>query len=107
MTANGWIQIILYCAVVLALVKPLGALLPAVFTGERNFLTPVLRPVERLFYKVAGVDEKQEQHWLGYTFAMLLFHIGGFVIMYTLLRLQGLLPFNPASQGAVEEGLLF
>ncbi len=107
MTANGWIQIILYCAVVLAIVKPLGAYMTAVFTGERNFLTPVVRPVERVFYKVAGVDERQEQHWLGYTFAMLLFHIGGFVIMYALLRMQGMLPFNPAGQGAVEEGLSF
>ena len=107
MTANGWIQIILYCIVLIALVKPLGAFMTAVFTGERTFLTPVLRPVERLFYKVAGIDEKQEQHWLAYVFAMLLFHIGGFVIIYALMRLQGSLPFNPAGQGAVEEGLAF
>ena len=107
MTVNGWIQIVLYCLVVTALVKPLGGYMTAVFTGERTLLTPVLRPVERVFYKIAGVDERQEQHWLGYAFAMLLFHLGGFVIMYALMRLQGALPFNPAGQGAVEEGLSF
>ena len=107
MTVNGWLQILLYCVVVFALVKPLGAYMTAVFTGERNVLTPVVRPLERLFYKAAGIDERQEQHWLGYTFAMLLFHIGGFAIMYALLRLQGMLPFNPAGQGAVDEGLAF
>ena len=107
MTVNGWLQILLYCVVVSALVKPLGAYMTAVFTGERTILTPVVRPLERLFYKAAGIDERQEQHWLGYTFAMLLFHIGGFAIMYALLRLQGMLPFNPAGQGAVDEGLAF
>ena len=107
MTAIGWIQIILFCVIVAALTKPLGGYMTAVFNGDGTFLSPVLRPVERLFYKAAGIDERQEQHWLGYTFAMLLFHIGGFIIMYALLRLQGLLPFNPAGQTAVEEGLSF
>ena len=107
MTANGWIQIILFCVVIVALTKPVGAYMTAVFNGERTLLTPLMRPIERLFYTAAGIDERQEQHWLGYTFAMLLFHIGGFVIMYALMRLQGLLPFNPAGQGAVEEGLSF
>jgi K+-transporting ATPase ATPase A chain len=107
MTANGWIQIIIFCAAIIALTKPLGGYMTAVFNGERTFLSPLLRPVERLFYGLAGVDEHQEQHWLGYTFAVLLFHIGGFIIMYALLRMQGFLPFNPAGQGAVEEGLSF
>jgi K+-transporting ATPase ATPase A chain len=107
MTANGWIQIILFCAVIIALTKPLGGYMTAVFTGEKTILSPVLRPVERLFYRLAGLDENQEQHWLGYTFAVALFHIGGFIFLYALLRLQGFLPFNPAGQGAVEEGLSF
>jgi K+-transporting ATPase ATPase A chain len=107
MTANGWIQIILFSAVIIALTKPLGGYMTAVFTGEKTILSPVLRPVERLFYRLAGLDENQEQHWLSYTFAVALFHIGGFIFLYALLRLQGFLPFNLAGQGAVEEGLAF
>jgi K+-transporting ATPase ATPase A chain len=107
MTANGWIQIILFCAVIIALTKPLGGYMTAVFTGGKTILSPILRPVERLFYRLAGLDENQEQHWLSYTYAVLLFHIGGFIIIYALMRLQGFLPFNPAGQGAVEEGLSF
>src|SRR5882757_9797811 len=107
MTFIGWIQIILYCAIVVALVKPLGWYMTAVFNGERTFLSPVLSPVETVLYRLGGVDEKREQHWLTYTIAMLLFHIGGFVILYALLRLQGLLPFNPADQSAVAPDLSF
>ena len=59
MTANGWIQIILFCAVIIALTKPLGGYMTAVFTGEKTILSPVLRPVERLFYRLAGLDENQ------------------------------------------------
>src|SRR5262249_61588510 len=74
----------------------------------RTFLSPVLRPVERLLYAAAGIDERQEQHWLTYTVAMLLFHVGGFLILYFLLRLQGVLPwFNPAGMGAVAPDLSF
>ncbi len=107
MTLIGWTQIVLYCLVVLALVKPLGLYMTQVFTGERNLLSPVLRPVERGLYRLAGVDERQEQDWLSYALAMLLFHIGGFLILYALLRLQGALPFNPAEQGAVAPDLAF
>ena len=107
MTFVGWIQIALYCAVVVALVKPLGLYMTRVFTGERTFLSPVLRPIERGLYGLAGIDERQEQHWLAYTVAMLLFHVGGFVILYGLMRLQAVLPFNPAEQGAVAPDLAF
>ena len=99
MTAIGWIQIILYCAIVVALVKPLGWYMTRVFNGEATFLSPVLRPVERGLYWISGVDERREQHWLTYTVAMLLFHVGGFLIIYGLMRLQAVLPFNPAGQG--------
>ena len=75
--------------------KPLGAYMAQVFTGERTFLSPVLRPVERAIYWCCGVDEKQEQHWVTYTVAMLLFSIAGFVTLYALQRLQDVLPFNP------------
>jgi potassium-transporting ATPase potassium-binding subunit len=107
MTVIGWIQIILFCAIVVALVKPLGGYMTRVFNGERTFLSPVLRPVEAGLYWIGGVDEKREQHWLTYTVAMLLFHVGGFLILYAVLRLQGPLPFNPAGQSAVPEDLSF
>ncbi len=107
MTINGWIQIAIYCAIVLALVQPLGAFMTKVFNGERTFLSPLLRPVETGLYRLCGVDETREQDWLTYTIAMLLFHIGGFVLLYALLRLQGFLPFNPQGMTAVPETLAF
>jgi potassium-transporting ATPase potassium-binding subunit len=107
MTVIGWIQIILYCAIVVALVKPLGWYMTRVFNGERTFLSPILRPVEAGLYWIGGVDEKREQHWLTYTVAMLLFHVGGFLIIYGVMRLQAILPFNPAEQSAVAEDLSF
>ena len=78
-----------------------------VFGGERTFLSPILRPVEVVIYKIAGVDERREQGWLMYTVGMLLFHVGGFLILYALMRLQAGLPFNPAEQSAVAEDLSF
>jgi K+-transporting ATPase ATPase A chain len=107
MTVIGWIQILLFCAIVVALVKPLGWYMTRVFNGERTFLSPVLRPVERGLYRIGGVDERREQHWLTYTVAMLLFHVGGFLIIYGLMRLQALLPFNPQDQSAVAADLSF
>ena len=107
MTFNGWIQIAIYCAIVVALVKPLGWYMTAVFNGERTFLSPVLRPVETGLYRLGGVDERREQDWLTYTVAMLFFHVGGFLILYGLLRLQGFLPFNPQAMAAVPEYLSF
>jgi len=107
MTAIGWVQIILYCAIIVALTPVLGAYMTRVFNGERTVLSLVLRPVEVALYRLSGVDEKSEQHWLTYTVAMLLFHVGGFVILYALLRLQGALPFNPAEMSAVAPDLSF
>ena len=107
MTIIGWIQILLYCAVVVAIVPPLGWYMTRVFNGERTFLSPVLRPIEAALYWVGGIDERQEQNWLTYTIAMLFLHVGGFLILYALLRLQALLPFNPAEQSAVAEALSF
>ena len=107
MTAIGWIQIILYCAIIVALTKPLGWYMTRVFNGERTFLSPILRPVEAGIYWIGGVDDKREQHWLTYTVAMLLFHVGGVLIIYGLMRLQAVLPFNPAEQSAVAEDLSF
>jgi potassium-transporting ATPase potassium-binding subunit len=107
MTAIGWIQIILFCAIIVALVKPLGGYMTRVFNGERTFLSPVLRPVEAGIYWIGGVDERREQHWLTYAVAMLLFHVGAFAILYAVMRLQAVLPFNPAGQSAVAEDLSF
>ena len=107
MTINGWIQIALYSAVVLALARPLGGYMTRVFTGERTVLSPVLRPVERVLYGAAGLDERHEQSWLAYATSMLLFHLAGFLLLYGLLRLQDLLPFNPAGQSAVAPDLAF
>lgn len=107
MTVIGWLQIILYCAIIVALTKPLGWYMTRVFNGEKTFLSPVLRPIEAGIYWISGVDEKREQHWLTYTVAMLLFHVGGFLIIYGVMRLQAVLPFNPAGQGAVAADLSF
>jgi K+-transporting ATPase ATPase A chain len=107
MTLIGWIQILLFCAIVVALAKPLGGYMTRVFNGERTLLSPLLRPVEAGLYWIGGVDEKREQHWLTYTVAMLLFHVGGFLILYALMRFQAVLPFNPAEQSAVAEDLSF
>src|SRR5215475_11741394 len=92
MTAIGWIQIILYCALIVAIVPFLGAYMTRVFNGERTFLSPVLRPVEAAIYCAVG---------------MLFFHIGGFLILYAVMRFQDILPFNPAAQTAVSPDLSF
>ena len=107
MTVNGWIQILLYCAAIVALVKPLGWYMTRVFTGERTLLSPVLGPVERGLYAIAGTSEREEQHWTTYTAGMLLFNLAGFVLLFLLQRLQGSLPFNPAEMAAVPPDLAF
>jgi K+-transporting ATPase ATPase A chain len=101
MTANGLLQIAIYCAAVTLCVKPLGAYMARVFEGERVFLSPVLRPIERALYRSCGVEENAEQHWVTYAFSVLLFSAASFVVLYALQRLQGMLPFNPAGMGAV------
>src|SRR5206468_3179420 len=107
MTAVGILQIVLYCAIIVALTPLLGGYMTRVFNGESTWLWPVLRPVETVLYRAAGIDEKHEQHWTTYTVAMLLFHVAGFVALYGVMRLQGVLPFNPAEQGAVAPDLAF
>jgi K+-transporting ATPase ATPase A chain len=107
MTLIGWTQILIYCAIIIAITPVLGGYMTKVFGGERTFLSPVLHPVEIAIYKLAGVDERREQGWLMYTVGMLLFHVGGFLILYALMRLQAGLWFNPAEQSAVAEDLSF
>jgi K+-transporting ATPase ATPase A chain len=107
MTINGWIQILLYCVVIIAITAPLGGYITRVFAGERTLLSPVLRPVERALYRLSGVDEAAEQYWVSYAIAVLAFTFAGFVSLYALQRLQAMLPFNPAGQDAVGQDLAF
>ena len=107
MTINGWAQIALYSVLLILLTKPFGGYLTRVFAGERTFLSPVLRPLEAGLYRICGVAEAEEQHWVSYAMAMLAFSLAGFAILYGLQRLQGVLPFNPQGQAAVSPDLSF
>src|SRR5580700_7141858 len=107
MTIVGWVQIALFSVIVILITRPFGGYLTRVFNGERTFLSPVLRPIERTVYWCCGVDEKEEQHWLTYAVAMLFFSVVGFVTLYALQRLQWYLPFNPQGQAGVEQVLAF
>src|ERR1700691_5209379 len=107
MTVIGWVQVLLYCVIIVAMTPVFGGHMTRVFNGERTFLSPILRPVELVIYKIAGIDERHEQHAVSYTVGMLLFHVGGFLILYVLMRVQAALPFNPAGQTAVAPDLSF
>jgi K+-transporting ATPase ATPase A chain len=95
MTLNGWLQIAFFFACVLLVTKPLGLFMAHVFNGERTFLDRVLRPVERLIYKLTRVDASHEMRWTEYAVAMLLFSVVSMLVLYVLQRAQGVLPFNP------------
>ncbi|GLK56893.1 K+-transporting ATPase ATPase A chain [Methylopila capsulata] len=105
MTINGWMQIALFCALVLALTRPLGGFLARLYAGERTFLHPVIGPVESGFYRLSGVRPGAEQGWASYALAMLAFNLAGFAAVYGLLRLQGVLPFNPQGFSGVTPDL--
>src|SRR5215469_6388616 len=105
MTGNGVTQLLVFIAIVIVAAIPLGLYMARVFNGERTFLSPVLRPLERAIYAICGVDEKREQNWVTYTVAMLLFNLFCFVSLYGLLRLQGWLPFNPQGMTAMPSDL--
>lgn len=107
MTLLGWIQILVFCGIIIALVRPLGAYMTRVFNGESTWLQPVLRPIERGLYRVAGTREDEEQNWVTYAVALLLFNLAGFVVLYLLLRLQAVLPLNPAGMTEVGPELAF
>jgi potassium-transporting ATPase potassium-binding subunit len=95
MTVNGWVQIFVFLALIFAVTKPLGIFLARVFAGERTVFDPVLRPVERVIYRVTGVDDKHEMRWTEYANAMLLFSLVSMVVLYLMQRMQQWLPFNP------------
>ena len=107
MTFNGWSQIALYCAIIIAITAPFGGYMTRVFNGERTFLHPLFRPLERFVYLVCRVDEREEQHWTVYAVAMLAFSLVGFVTLYLVQRFQSILPFNPQHFGPVGEHLAF
>ena len=95
MTANGWFQIALFLALILAVTNPLGVFMARVFSREKTFLDPIARPVERLIYRLTGVDEQHEMRWTEYAVAMLLFSAVSMLVLYGMQRLQGVLPLNP------------
>jgi len=101
MTANGWLQILFFLALILAVTKPMGIFMAHVFSRQRTFMDPVLRPMERVLYRVTGVDEDHEMRWTEYAIAMLLFSVASMLLLYLIQRLQGFLPFNPQKLGAV------
>jgi len=95
MTLNGWLQILVFLALILAVTKPLGVFMTRVFARERTFLDPVLRPIERLLYRITGVDESQEMRWTEYATTMLIFSAVSMLLLYLIQRVQGMLPLNP------------
>ena len=94
MSANGWLQFALYCSVLLLTVRPMGIYLARVLEGERTWLDPVLRPFERLIYKLCAINSEQEMNWRQYAFAMLGFTAAGLVFTYAIERLQAVLPLT-------------
>ena len=107
MTIVGWLQVAIVLAAVLIAARPLGLYMARIFQGERTLLSPVLSPVETGLYAAAGIKTGKEQHWLGYTLAMLLFNGAGFLLLYGLMRLQAALPLNPHGFAGVAPDLAF
>jgi K+-transporting ATPase ATPase A chain len=105
MTANGWFQIGLFIAVIFLITKPLGVFLVRVFERQRTFLDPILRPVEKLLYRIAGIDENSEMRWTQYGIAMLTFSAVSMVLLYLMERVQYWLPFNPQKLANVTPAL--
>ena len=107
MTLLGWMQICIVFLLVLAVIKPLGLYMSAVFSGKPTFLTPVLAPLEHGFYKLSAIKADKEQGWLAYTLAMLAFSLAGFIVLYAIMRLQAYLPINPQGFANVPADLSF
>jgi K+-transporting ATPase ATPase A chain len=107
MTFNGWLQIVVYLVVLIALAKPLGSFMARVFEGKKTFLDPLLGPLERLIYRLGGVDPQAEMNWKVYAVAMLFLNGIGIVFLYILQRIQGVLPLNPQGFGSVDPAVAF
>lgn len=107
MNIQGWAEIALTLGLAAVLGWPIGVYMSRVWNGERTWLDPVLKPVEGLFYRAAGVDPTRSQGWLGYAGALLAFNLAGFLLLYAMLRLQGVLPMNPQGFDGVSPHLAF
>ncbi|MDX6694589.1 MAG: potassium-transporting ATPase potassium-binding subunit [Blastocatellia bacterium] len=107
MTLDGWLQILFFLALIFAVTKPLGLYMAHVFNRERTFLDPILRPLERLIYRLTGVAETREMRWTEYAVAMLLFSLVSMLALYLLQRFQNFLPFNPQKLAGVAPDLAF
>src|SRR5246127_2492288 len=107
MTANGWFQIALYLLVIFLVTKPIGVFMTRVFNREKTFLDAVLRPIEKLVYRLTGVNEKHEMRWTEYAVAMLLFSGVSMTVLYLIERTQKWLPFNPQKLANVDPALAF
>jgi K+-transporting ATPase ATPase A chain len=107
MTINGWLQILFFFALILAITKPMDVFMARVFNRERTFLDPALRPIERLIYRLTGVDERREMRWTEYAQACLLFSAVSMIALYLLQRIQAHLPFNPQKLANIEPGSAF
>src|ERR1700722_8855357 len=105
MTANGWLQFFIFIGLLLALMRPLGLYMARVLEGERTFLSPLLRPVERLIYRVCGIRSDEEMTWRGYTVALLLFSFVSMILTYVIERVQHYLPWNPQAIAGVAPDL--
>ena len=107
MTISGWLQIALYCVLLVLLTKPVGLYMTKIFNGERTWLSPILHPIESGLYRASGLVATKEQHWTTYAIAMLIFTFAGFVVLYALQRLQAVLPFNPQKLDPVAQDMAF
>ena len=107
MTINGWLQIAVFLLLIFLVTKPLGVYMTRVFNRERTFLDPVLRPIERLIYRITWVDENHEMRWTEYAIAMLLFSVASMLLLYLIQRVQGYLPLNPQKFAGVAKDLAF
>src|SRR5450432_1504357 len=107
MTANGWLQILLFLAIIFAITKPIGLFMARVFSGERTFMDPVLKPIERVLYRLTRVDPEREMTWVEYAVSMLLFSGVTMLVLYVMQRVQLSLPWNPQKLANVGQALAF
>lgn len=106
-SVNGWLQLLLYFGVLFALVKPLGGFMASVYIGERTFLSPIFNPLEKIFYRLSGINPQKDMNWREYAFAVLALSFGGFFLLFIMLLIQGFLPLNPQGFGGLNPDLAF
>lgn len=106
-STNGWLQLMIYMVILTGLVKPLGSFMARVYNGERNFFSPILLPVEKLFYRISGVQIEKEMNWREYATAVIIFSLSGFILLFAMLLFQGSLPLNPAGMADLTPDLAF